>query len=59
ARSLPGSGLGLAIVRQIAETHGGGVAAEPLPQGVRLRLWLPPVSLAAEQLDGPTAPQAG
>lgn len=59
ARSLPGSGLGLAIVRQIAETHGGGVAAEPLPRGVRLRLWLPPVSLAAEQLDGPTAPQAG
>lgn len=45
ARSLPGSGLGLAIVRQIAETYGGGVAAEPLPRGVRLRLWLPPVGL--------------
>jgi two-component system sensor histidine kinase MprB len=44
ARSLPGSGLGLAIVRQIAETHGGTVAAEPLPQGVRLRLSLPPTS---------------
>ncbi|MFG1806439.1 ATP-binding protein [Streptomyces sp. NPDC049040] len=42
ARSLPGSGLGLAIVRQIAETHGGSVAAEPLAQGVRLRLSLPP-----------------
>ncbi|WUH93865.1 HAMP domain-containing histidine kinase [Streptomyces sp. NBC_00433] len=42
ARSLPGSGLGLAIVRQIAETHGGTVAAEPLPRGVRLRLALPP-----------------
>jgi two-component system sensor histidine kinase MprB len=42
ARSLPGSGLGLAIVRQIAETHGGTVTAEPLPQGVRLRLSLPP-----------------
>jgi two-component system sensor histidine kinase MprB len=44
ARSLPGSGLGLAIVRQIAETHGGAVTAEPLPQGVRLRLSLPPTS---------------
>jgi two-component system sensor histidine kinase MprB len=43
ARSLPGSGLGLAIVRQIAETHGGGVAAQPLAQGVRLVLTLPPV----------------
>lgn len=42
ARSLPGSGLGLAIVRRIAETHGGGVTAEPLPQGVRMRLSLPP-----------------
>jgi two-component system sensor histidine kinase MprB len=42
ARSLPGSGLGLAIVRQIAETHGGGVAAQPLAQGVRLVLTLPP-----------------
>ncbi|MFI1091204.1 sensor histidine kinase [Streptomyces sp. NPDC020917] len=42
ARSLPGSGLGLAIVRQIAETHGGGVAAQPLEQGVRLVLTLPP-----------------
>jgi two-component system sensor histidine kinase MprB len=46
ARSLPGSGLGLAIVRQIAETHGGTVTAEPLEQGtgVRLRLSLPPTS---------------
>jgi two-component system sensor histidine kinase MprB len=41
ARALPGSGLGLAIVRQIAETHGGRVSAEPLPRGVTLRLWLP------------------
>ena len=27
ARGLPGSGLGLAIVRQVAEAHGGSVAA--------------------------------
>ncbi|WP_043181530.1 sensor histidine kinase [Streptomyces sp. NRRL F-5123] len=51
ARSLPGSGLGLAIVRQVAETYGGGVAAEPLPQGVRMRLWLQPVQ--------PVKPPAG
>ena len=28
ARGLPGSGLGLAIVRQVADSHGGSVAAE-------------------------------
>ncbi|HEX4745439.1 MAG TPA: HAMP domain-containing sensor histidine kinase [Gaiellaceae bacterium] len=28
ARGMPGSGLGLAIVRQVAESHGGGVVAE-------------------------------
>jgi two-component system sensor histidine kinase MprB len=28
SRGMPGSGLGLAIVRQVAEAHGGGVAAE-------------------------------
>jgi two-component system sensor histidine kinase MprB len=28
ARGMPGSGLGLAIVRQVAESHGGDVAAE-------------------------------
>ena len=33
ARSLPGSGLGLAIVREIAEAHGGSVAAEDAPGG--------------------------
>jgi two-component system sensor histidine kinase MprB len=41
ARGMPGSGLGLAIVRQVAETHGGVVAAEAAPDGgtvMRLRL---------------------
>ncbi|HMI98323.1 MAG TPA: HAMP domain-containing sensor histidine kinase [Gaiellaceae bacterium] len=33
ARGLPGSGLGLAIVRQVAEAHGGQVAAEPAEGG--------------------------
>jgi two-component system, OmpR family, sensor histidine kinase MprB len=41
ARSLPGSGLGLAIVRQVAESHGGGVSADRADGGgtlVRLQL---------------------
>jgi len=41
ARGRPGSGLGLAIVRQVAEAHGGSVAAEPASGGgtcLRLRL---------------------
>jgi two-component system, OmpR family, sensor histidine kinase MprB len=33
ARGMPGSGLGLAIVRQVAEAHGGSVAAEPAEGG--------------------------
>jgi two-component system, OmpR family, sensor histidine kinase MprB len=41
ARGMPGSGLGLAIVKQVAEAHGGTVAAER-PEGggtlMRLRL---------------------
>jgi two-component system, OmpR family, sensor histidine kinase MprB len=40
ARALPGSGLGLAIVREVAEAHGGSVAAEEAPGGgalLRLR----------------------
>jgi two-component system sensor histidine kinase MprB len=41
ARSRPGSGLGLSIVRQIAETHGGTIAAQPHPSGTVLRLTLP------------------
>ena len=33
ARGRPGSGLGLAIVRQVAEAHGGTVAAEAADGG--------------------------
>jgi len=45
ARRLPGSGLGLAIVRQVAESHGGKVGAEPAPGGgALLRLSLPTVA---------------
>jgi len=45
ARAKPGSGLGLAIVRQVAEAHGGTVAAERAEGGgtrVRLALTPPP-----------------
>jgi two-component system sensor histidine kinase MprB len=41
ARSKPGSGLGLSIVRQIAETHGGHVAAQHSPHGTEMVLTLP------------------
>ena len=42
ARGLPGSGLGLAIVKQVADRHGGAIAAE-LPEGggTRMRLAIP------------------
>ena len=33
ARTLPGSGLGLAIVRQVAEAHGGTIAAARAEDG--------------------------
>jgi len=42
ARGLPGSGLGLAIVRQVAESHGGTVAAERANGGgASMKLKLP------------------
>jgi two-component system sensor histidine kinase MprB len=42
ARGMPGSGLGLAIVRDVAEAHGGTVAAEDAKGGgALLRLSLP------------------
>src|SRR3954464_8787102 len=45
ARGRPGSGLGLAIVRQVAEGHGGSVAAEAAEGGgALLRLRLPVLS---------------
>jgi two-component system, OmpR family, sensor histidine kinase MprB len=45
ARGLPGSGLGLAIVRQVAESHGGTVAAVNADGGgARLCLTVTPVS---------------
>jgi two-component system, OmpR family, sensor histidine kinase MprB len=48
ARGMPGSGLGLAIVRQVAELHGGGVAAETAHGGgALLRLRLPAEPLRA------------
>lgn len=48
ARTMPGSGLGLAIVRQIAENHGGRVAAARAPGGgALLGVWLPGVGAPA------------
>jgi two-component system sensor histidine kinase MprB len=42
ARAMPGAGLGLAIVREVAEAHGGTVAAENAQSGGALvRLTLP------------------
>jgi len=39
ARGMPGSGLGLAIVKQVADAHGGTVAAERTAEGgARFRL---------------------
>jgi two-component system sensor histidine kinase MprB len=47
ARTMPGSGLGLAIVRQVAENHGGHVAAARAPGGgALLGVWLPGAAAA-------------
>lgn len=54
ARTMPGSGLGLAIVRQVAENHGGRVAAARAPGGgALLGVWLPGEG-ADPSLDTPT-----
>ena len=54
ARTMPGSGLGLAIVRQVAENHGGRVAAARAPGGgALLGVWLPGEG-ADPSLDAPT-----
>jgi two-component system sensor histidine kinase MprB len=53
ARGRPGSGLGLAIVRQVAESHGGSVAAENAAGGGALvRLRLATLAEAPEHRDG-------
>ncbi len=60
ARSRPGSGLGLAIVRQVADQHGGSVAAEAAPGGGTLmRLRLPGAEPVTEQRDEPDPLTAG
>ncbi|MEP7113909.1 MAG: HAMP domain-containing sensor histidine kinase, partial [Ilumatobacteraceae bacterium] len=57
SRSLPGSGLGLAIVRDIVESHGGTVFAEPRDgDGTTVGFTLP-VHPTAEQHQPPTLPQ--
>jgi two-component system, OmpR family, sensor histidine kinase MprB len=49
ARGRPGSGLGLAIVRQVADQHGGSIAAVPAPGGGTLmRLRLPGAETVAQ-----------
>lgn len=57
ARTMPGSGLGLAIVRQVAENHGGRVAAAQAPGGgALLGVWLPGVSEPTLDQRNPAAP---
>jgi two-component system sensor histidine kinase MprB len=48
ARGVPGNGLGLCIVRQVAETHGGMVRAEPAAGGgTQMWFWLPAMPVVA------------
>ena len=53
ARGLPGSGLGLAIVKQIAEQHGGSVAAANGDRGAILTIHLPSMGPRTEQAGEP------
>ena len=39
-----GAGLGLAIAKQIVEIHGGTIAAENCPEGIKFIVMLPRVS---------------
>jgi two-component system sensor histidine kinase MprB len=52
ARTMPGSGLGLAIVKQVADSHGGTVAAATTPGGGALfTLQLPSAGDSATELE--------
>jgi two-component system sensor histidine kinase MprB len=55
ARSMPGAGLGLAIVREVAEAHGGMVAAENAQDGgAVVRLSLNGAARPGERMDAPS-----